>query len=60
MYLLIYFYVYYNTNFMNLKLEYCSSKPEHFLMKTKHCSLNLEHRLCSIKEMFYVHKINVC
>jgi hypothetical protein len=31
-YLFIHFYVYYNTNFMNLKLEYCSSKPRTFFL----------------------------
>jgi hypothetical protein len=32
-YLFIYFYVYYNTNFTNIKLEYCSSEPRTFFLQ---------------------------
>jgi hypothetical protein len=35
---------------MNLKLEYYFLNREHFLTKTKHGSLSLEHCLCLIKE----------
>jgi hypothetical protein len=51
MYLFIYFYLYYNTNFVNLKLEYCSSKLRIFFLRRWNIySLNLELWLCSIKE----------
>jgi hypothetical protein len=46
---IIYFYAYY-INIVNLKLEYRSSKSRTFFTKTEHCSLNLEHRLYSVKE----------
>jgi hypothetical protein len=72
MYLFIYFCVYYNSNFINLKLEYCSSKPITFFLQRRIIILgwrNDQNKSCWLeprtlsqlneRKIFYLYKINV-